>query len=97
MKLRQHRLARSAALCLVTGALAAPTAAAHHLDPDTPDSRASRQAHPSGGIDGGVAAIGAIGLLGLGVGAAVAVGRRMDAADGPGPSVSNDRLKGVAP
>lgn len=93
----QHRLARGVALCLVTGALAAPTAAAHHLDPDTPDSRASRQAHPSGGIDGGVAAIGALGLLGLGVGAAVAVGRRMDASGGPEPSVANDRPKGVAP
>ena len=91
-----HRFARSVAFGLVTGALAAPTAAAHHLDPDTPDSRASRQAHSSGGIDGGVAAIGAIGLLGLGVGAAVAVGRRKEAAGGPGPSVATDRPEGVA-
>jgi hypothetical protein len=96
-QMSQHRLARSVALCLVTGALAAPTAAAHHLDPDTPDNRASRQAHSSGGIDAGVAAIGAISLLGLGVGAAVAVGRRMDASGDPGPSVAKDRLKGAAP
>ena len=92
-----HRFARSVAFGLVFGALAAPTAAAHHLDPDTPDNRASRQAHSAGGIDVGVAAIGAIGLLGLGVGAAVAVGRRMDDSGDPGPSVAKDRLKGAAP
>lgn len=97
MKLGQHRLARSVALCLVTGALAAPTAAAHHQDPGTPDSRASLQAHPSGGIDGGVVAIGAVGLLGLSVGAALAVGRRERASGDSGPAVANDRLKGVAP
>ena len=96
-QMSEHRFARSVALGLAIGALAAPGAAAHHLDPDTPDSRASRQAHPSGGIDGGVAAIGAIGLLGLGVGAAVAVGRRKHASGGPGPSVANDRPKGAAP
>lgn len=93
----QHRLARSAALGLAIGALAAPGAAAHHQDPGTPDSRASRQAHPSGGIDGRVAAIGAVGLLGLGVGAAVAVGRRTPASGDSGSSVANERLKGAAP
>ena len=92
-----HRFARSVAFGLVFGALAAPTAAAHHLDPDTPDSRASRQAHSAGGIDGAAVAIGAIGLLGLGVGGAVAAGRRMGSSGDAGPSVAKDPLKGVTP
>jgi hypothetical protein len=96
-QMSEHRFARSVALGLAIGALAAPGAAAHHQDPGTPDSRASLQAHPSGGIDGRVAAIGTVGLLGLGVGAAVALGRRKQASGGPGASVATDQPKGAAP
>ncbi len=74
------RLARFVAFVLVIGALAAPTAAAHHLGRTDPDRGAS-----GSGINGGVVALVAVGLLGLTVGAAVLIDRR------------HNRLKGVAP
>ena len=85
MTLRLSRFAHFVAFVLVIAALAAPTAAAHHLGMKQSGGRGGDSSQPSGGIDGRVVAIAAVGLLGLGVGAAVAVGRRQD------------RLKGVAP
>ena len=83
MTLRLSRFTRFVAFVLVIGAFAAPTAAGHHVQMKQPGGGESSQ--PSGGIDGGVVAIAAVGLLGLGLGAAVAVDRRQN------------RQRGVAP
>ena len=83
MPMRLTRFARFVAFVLVIGALAAPTAAAHHLELKQPGGGDSSQ--PSGGPDGGVVAIAVVGLLGLGLGAAVAVERRENRQKGATP------------
>jgi hypothetical protein len=98
LTLRLSRSVRGVALAAVISALAAPTASAIPVEQLMPDSRSESQVHAvpvrviEGGTgrgfdwgDAGIGATGALALMAIGAGAAIATGHRPGARHNPQP------------